>query len=168
MNGVVIWLTGLPSSGKSTLAGRLQRRLGEAGHACVQLDGDQMRAALVPRPGYDARSRDDFYATLGRLAGLFAAQGLAVIVSATAHRRAHRDEARRVAPRFVEVFVDVPADACALRDPKGLWTAARSGALRGLPGADVFYEPPKHPEVRARGGLDDRAVDEVLRHVTAG
>lgn len=167
MTGVVVWFTGLPSSGKSTLAARLADALRASARPCVLLDGDELRAALVPAPGYDAASRDAFYATLGHLAALVARQSLVAIVSATAHRRVHRDAARRAAPRFVEVFVDVPVEACARRDPKGLWAAARTGALRGLPGADLAYEPPPRPDVTANGGLDDRALEQVLRHVTA-
>lgn len=164
----MVWFTGLPSSGKSTLAARLADALRAVARPCVVLDGDEVRAALVPAPGYDPASRDAFYATLSRLAALVARQGLVAIVSATAHRQLHRAAARRVAPRFIEVFVDVPAEVCARRDPKGLWRAARSGTLRGLPGADVAYEPPRRPDVTATGGRDDSALGEVVRIVTAG
>lgn len=167
MTGAVVWFTGLPSSGKSTLAARLAERLRAQARACVVLDGDDVRAALVPKPGYDASSRDALYATLGRLAALCAGQGLVAIVSATAHRRIYRDAARPLTARFIEVFVDVPPEDCARRDAKGLWSAARSGALRGLPGADLAYEPPLRPEVTAGGGLDDAALDTVFRFVTA-
>ena len=112
MSGVVVWFTGLPSSGKTTLAGRVARALAAAGRAHCVLDGDAVRAALVPPPGYDAASRAAFYATLARLAALLARQGLVVLVPATAHRRAFRDDARALAPRFVEVFVSTDVDTC--------------------------------------------------------
>lgn len=161
--GTVIWITGLPASGKSTLAARLRERLEALGRMAVVLDGDAVREALVPRPGYSAEERDAFYQTLASLAGLLARQGLSVLVAATAPRRAHRAAARALAPRFVEVFVDVPAEECARRDPKGLWARARAGEAPTLPGAGAPYEPPEAPEVRAAGGEDAAAVEAVLR-----
>lgn len=163
--GAVVWITGLPSSGKSTLARRVSARLRAAGREPVLLDGDAVRAALVPPPGYDTAGRDAFYATLARLAATLARDGHLVLVAATASRRAHRAAARDLAPRFVEVWLDVPADECARRDPKGLWARARAGELPNLPGAGEPYEPPERPEVAARGGEDDGAVEEILRQL---
>src|SRR5215468_10133754 len=161
--GAVVWITGLPSSGKSTLAVRLQRQLVEAGRASCTLDGDEVRRALVPAPGYTPEARDDFYATLARLSALIAAQGLVVIVPATAHRAAYRAAARLLSPRFVEVHVAVPADECRRRDAKGLYAAA----VKGLPGDDLAYEAPAAPEVMAKGGLDDEAVGRVMDLLSA-
>ena len=160
--GAVVWITGLPGSGKSTLAARLSERLARAGRATALLDGDAVRGALVPAPGYAPAERDAFYATLGRLAALLSAQGLLVLVAATAPRRAHRDEARRLAPRFVEVWVRTSAEDCARRDTKGLWALGRSGAAPHLPGIGAPYEPPARPEVSAAGGEDREAVERVL------
>ncbi|HEY6106413.1 MAG TPA: adenylyl-sulfate kinase, partial [Anaeromyxobacteraceae bacterium] len=84
--GAVVWLTGLPASGKSTLAARLRERLEALGRMAVVLDGDAVREALVPRPGYSAEEREAFYQTLASLAGLLARQGLSVLVAATAPR----------------------------------------------------------------------------------
>lgn len=162
MSGAVVWITGLPSSGKSTLAGEISRRLGAAGRPACTLDGDEVRAAIVPAPGYTPEARDAFYATLARLAALIAGQGMVVIVPATAHRAAYRAEARALAPRFIEVYVDVGAEECSRRDAKGLYAATREGRAAGLPGADLGYEPPGAPEVVAGGGRDAAAVDRVL------
>lgn len=165
--GVVVWLTGLPSSGKSTLAALVARCLRAAGrHACV-LDGDEVRAALVPAPGYAPDARDAFYATLARLAALLAGQGFVVLVPATAHRAAYRAEARRRAPAFVEVFVDADPAECRRRDAKGLYAATQRGAATGLPGADLAYEPPTAPDVVAHGGQDEAAVAEILARLAA-
>jgi adenylylsulfate kinase len=154
----VVWVTGLPSSGKSTFAVRLQERLRELGRPSCTLDGDEVRRALVPAPGYTPEARDAFYATLARLAALVAAQGLVVVVPATAHRAAYRAEARALAPRFVEVHVAASPEECRRRDAKGLYAAGAAG----LPGADVTYEPAEAPDVVAAGGLDAAAVDGVL------
>jgi adenylylsulfate kinase len=165
MTGAVVWMTGLPSSGKSTLAALLRDRLVAEGRPAALLDGDAVREALVPRPGYSLAERDAFYATLARLAALLARQGLLVAVAATAHRRAHRAEARALAPRFVEVFLDVPAEECRRRDAKGLYAQAAAGGAPDLPGAGVGYEPPEVPEVVAHGGKDEAALREILRRL---
>ncbi|HUL59315.1 MAG TPA: adenylyl-sulfate kinase [Anaeromyxobacteraceae bacterium] len=161
--GAVVWVTGLPSSGKSTFAARLAGRLRAGGRPVALLDGDAVRAALVPAPGYDPAGRAAFYATLANLAALLAGGGLVAIVAATAHRRAFRDAARAAAPRFVEVLVDAAPEVCAARDAKGLWARARAGGAPELPGAGVAYERPVRPEVVARGGEDDAAVEAALR-----
>ncbi len=158
MSGAVVWVTGLPASGKSTLARRLRDRLRASGVAAAVLDGDAVRGALVPTPGYDPAGRAAFYETLGNLALAIAADGLVAIVAATAHRRAFRDRVRARAPRFVEVLVDVPPATCAARDPKGLWAQARAGGAPELPGVVVAYERPLAPEVVAHGGEDAAAV----------
>jgi adenylylsulfate kinase len=160
--GAVVWITGPPASGKSTLATAIQRALARRLQPCCVLDGDEVRAAIVPPHGYTPAERDCFYQTLARLAALLARQGLAVLVAATSHRRAHREQARALAPQLIEVYMRVPPEECERRDPKGLYTAARAGALSGLPGADIAYEAPTAPDVIARGGDDPEAVAQIL------
>lgn len=162
MTGTVIWFTGRPASGKTTLAAAVRERLVQLGRGVCVLDGDEVRAAIVPPPGYTAADRDDFYATLAGLAGMLAHQGLVVLVAATAHRRAFRDAARARAPRFVEVYVATPRGECEQRDVKHLYEDFAAGRLRGLPGVDVAYEAPQSPDVIARGGHDDEAVEAIL------
>ncbi len=159
MTGAVVWLTGPPAAGKSTLARALARRLRATGRVAIVLDGDTIRAALVPRPGYDEVARDGFYRTLGNLACVVATQGAIAIVAATAHRRAWRDAARAAAPRFVEVYVATPPELCRRRDPKGLYAAAGAGST--LPGAGVAYEPPVAPEVVVTPGGEGAALDAI-------
>jgi len=158
--GTVVWITGLPASGKSTLAAHVAARLRASRAPVVVLDGDAVREVIVPAHGYDPASRDAFYRTLAGLAALIAHQGAITIVPATAHLRTWRDQARSRAPRFVEVHVATPLEECRRRDPKGLY--ARAGDAGALPGAGADYEPPLHPEVVADGGDDDGAVRAVL------
>ena len=161
MTGAVVWLTGLPASGKSTLARRLAGALRARGAAVLVLDGDEVRELLVPAPGHDDAGRDAFYTTLARLAAHAAAQGLVAIVPATAHRRAWRELARRLAPRYLEVHVATPLTECERRDPKGLY--GNPDARVRLPGVGVAYEPPEAADVVARGGQDDIAVASIER-----
>lgn len=168
MTGAVVWVTGLPSAGKSTLARRIQARLAARGLGAALLDGDEVRRCLVPGPGHLPAERDAFYETLARLAALLARQGLVALVAATAHRQAHRDRGRELAPRFLEVFVRTPAAECERRDAKGLYALFREGKAPLLPGPGVPYEAPAAPEVVAEGGEDERAVDEVEARIAGG
>jgi adenylylsulfate kinase len=161
-SGCVVWFTGRPSSGKSTLAKRAAEALRARHRETCVLDGDAVRAALVPAFGYDEGSRRDFYTSLANLAVLLAKQGLVVLVPATAHRERFRDYARASAPRFIEVYVDTPAAEVERRDSKGLYEAARTGWTREVPGADVAYEPPPAPDVHASGGKDPAALELLL------
>jgi adenylylsulfate kinase len=159
VTGAVVWLTGLPASGKSTLAARLATRLRESRRAVLVLDGDDVRAAMVPSPGYDEAARDGFYGTLANLAALAARQGLIALVPATAHRRRWRALARAAAPRFVEVHVATSLDECRRRDPRGVYARAD---LTAVPGVGVPYEAPDAADVVAPTGDDPVAADRVL------
>ncbi|HET9991875.1 MAG TPA: adenylyl-sulfate kinase [Kofleriaceae bacterium] len=157
MSGAIVWFTGLPASGKTTLAERLRAQLAEHGRTAIVLDGDTMRDVLGVH-GYGEADRAAFYRTLGQLAALIANQGVVVLVPATAPQREHRDPARRGDHRFVEVWVDAPLAECEARDFKDLYARAHRGELHDVPGVGVPFEPPEHPDVIARGGLDDAAL----------
>ena len=159
--GAVVWLTGLPASGKTTFAKALQAALIEAGHVPAMLDGDRVRAALVPTPGYSDGARDHFYATLANLAVMLAEEGLIVLVPASANRRSYRERARSFASRFIEVYVSTTLDTCIARDPKGLYAGAKTGGSN-VPGIGAEYEAPEQPDVVAEGGKDLGAVGKVL------
>ncbi len=164
-SGIVFYFTGPPSSGKSRLARNVAQKLTEQGVLPVVLDGDQLRAALSPPPGYDSAARDAFYDTLAKMSALFARQGHVVLVAATAHLRRYRDRARAEAPRFAEVLLETPLEECHRRDSKGLYEKVREGALTNVPGADLAYEPPHEPELRASGGDDERVCESICERV---
>lgn len=155
--GVVVWITGLPSAGKSTFARRLSREMTRRNASVCVLDGDDVREALRAH-SHTAEDRAAFYEILARLAALLAAQGLVVLVPATAHRRAFRERARELAPAFVEAWIDTPVEESMRRDTKGLYRAQASGRASDVPGADALYEPPLAADVRALGGDDTVAV----------
>jgi adenylylsulfate kinase len=160
--GGIVWFTGLPSSGKTTLARRVRDHFVRTGRASVLLDSDPLRD-LLGAHSYAPEDRDRFYGSLAALAGLLANQGIVVLVAATAPRREARDRARGEVGdgRFVEVWVRTPLADCEARDPKGLYARARRGEASELPGVGVAYEPPLSPEVIADGGFDDAAVAAV-------
>ncbi|MDX2088401.1 MAG: adenylyl-sulfate kinase [Kofleriaceae bacterium] len=160
--GAVIWFTGLPASGKTTLAAHVRAALTSPS---ILLDSDELRVALG-MSGYSDDERAAFYRALAGLAALLARQGHLVLVAATAPRRTHRDHARTLAPRFIEVWVRVDPSTCAERDPKGLYAKARRGDAPTMPGAGERYEPPLVPDVIANGGEDTSAVDALVRLVS--
>lgn len=157
---MLVWLTGLPGSGKTTLARAFAQHLRAAGEVAFVLDGDELRAHL--HDGYDDAGRERFHATLRWLARLAVDGGALVIVSATAHHRAWRDAARAEVASFVEVWLSADRGVCAARDPKGLWRAAAEGRITGLPGADAIYEAPLAPDLVI---APDVPVTEAVRHL---
>ncbi len=144
--GIVIWLTGRPAGGKTTLAQALIPLLAQRGYRPVLVDSDQFREILTPEPAYTPAERDWFYKVLGQLAAWLAQQDLCAIVAATAHRRAYRQWARAIAPRFLEVYVQCPLAIAQARDPKGIYARAAAGQAGRVPGIGVPYEPPLEPE----------------------
>ena len=167
MSGVVVWICGLPSSGKSTLAVRVRELLRERRVPACLLDGDEARREVFPSLGYGEHDREAFYAGLASLAALLARDDLIVIVAATAHRRLFRERARAKAPRFLEVFVDADAEECRARDAKGLYAASRDTMKGSLPGVHVAFEPPHAPDIVARGGHDEAAAAAIVRSATS-
>jgi adenylylsulfate kinase len=162
--GFVVWLTGLPASGKSTLAQELRYRLAERGLHSVILDSDELRAVLTPNPTYSAEERDWFYAAMVDLAAWLARNGVNVLVADTAHRRAYRQRARAQIRRFAEAYVCCPPDACQARDRKGIYQRAASGQAEHVPGMGAPYAPPLAPEAVVDTGRQPsgQAADIVL------
>jgi adenylylsulfate kinase-like enzyme len=136
-----LWLTGHSGAGKSAIARELVRRLHERGVEVSALESDVMRTQLTPFPRYDEADRDFFYGCLAKIGIALVEEGRAVVLDATANRRAYRDAARERIARFAEVFVDTPLDVCVARDPKGLYRH----------GMKIPYEPPLAPELRVSG-----------------
>jgi adenylylsulfate kinase len=161
--GFAIWLTGLPSSGKTTLAHALRRLLNERGIAVQILDSDQLRRRLTPNPTYSAEERDWFYDIITFLAELLTTNGVNVLIAATAPRRAYRQAARERIARFAEIYVQCPPEICRARDPKGLWERADRGEITNLPGAGGLYEAPAAPESRVDTAR--HSAGEAARHI---
>lgn len=142
-----IWLTGLPASGKSTIAAALKPKLEAAGHVVEALESDAVRRILTPAPTYSREERDLFYRALAFMGSRLVAHGVTVIFDATANRRAYRDFARTLIPRFIEVAVVCPLDLCMKRDYKGTYQRGQRGESLTVPGLQDPYEAPVHPDV---------------------
>jgi adenylylsulfate kinase len=145
--GFAVWITGLPSSGKSSVTGELVQELHELGVPVLVLESDEMRAILTPEATYSPAERDRFYQTLVLIGALATRNGINVIFDATANRRAYREHARSVIPAFIEAYIECPLEVCMNRDPKGIYGRARSGAASTVPGLQMPYEPPLSPEI---------------------
>ena len=166
--GATVWLTGLPASGKSTIAAELERRLVESGRPAYLLDGDNVRHGLSDDLGFEAGDRSEHIRRVAHVARLLADAGVVAVVSLVSPTKADRQLARDLHDAagldFHEVFVSTPVEECERRDPKGLYAKARAGKLPGFTGVDAPYESPEAPEFEfdtsAEGGED--AVGRIL------
>jgi adenylylsulfate kinase len=163
--GATLWLTGLPSSGKSTIASALEQVIVQRGVPCYRLDGDNIRFGLNKNLGFSAEDRKENIRRIGEVARLFADAGLIAVTSFISPYRTDRDEARALHAAaglpFFEVFVDAPVAVCEERDPKGLYRKARAGEIKGFTGVDDPYEPPSAPELHLH--TDRMSVEESVR-----
>lgn len=146
--GVTVWLTGLPSAGKSTIAYALEKRLIDEGRPVEVLDGDVVRSYLTKGLGFSKADRDENVRRVGWVANLLSRNGITVLCALVSPYRALRDELRELHDgRFIEVHVATPLGVCSQRDVKGLYEKHREGKLTGLTGVDDPYEPPLAPEI---------------------
>jgi bifunctional enzyme CysN/CysC len=157
---LVVWLTGLPGSGKSTIADLVERALHARGRHTYTLDGDNLRFGLNRDLGFSEADRVENIRRAGEVARLLADAGLVVLCSFISPYRAERDALRERlgAGEFFEVFVDTPLDACIARDPKGLYARALAGEIPNFTGVNAPYETPEAPELVLRTA--DRAPEE--------
>ena len=149
--GCTIWLTGLPSSGKSTIGFSLEHVFVQQGRLAYVLDGDNIRHGLNKNLGFSAEDRAENIRRIGEVAKLFADAGVVTIASFVSPYRADRDAVRTLHDEaglpFIEVFVDTPVEECEKRDPKGLYKKARSGEIPNFTGVSDPYEAPTKAEV---------------------
>ena len=145
--GFVIWLTGLPGSGKTTIAKEVAKLLAEKGLDVEILDGDEMRKVLSPEAGFSREDRERHIRRVAYVASLLAKHGVATIVSLISPYRSAREYARSLVKNFIEVYVKCPLEVCMQRDPKGLYKKALAGEIRDLTGLQDVYEEPQNPEV---------------------
>lgn len=163
--GVTVWLTGLPSSGKSTVAGALAGALHDRGLLSVVLDGDNIRHGLNSDLGFSPADRTENIRRIAEVAKLLTSFGLINIVAFISPYAADREKARSMQADgdFIEVFVDAPLEVAESRDPKGLYRKAREGLLPEFTGVSAPYEAPLEPEVHLQTDIQD--PDECAREI---
>ncbi|MEV6014484.1 MULTISPECIES: adenylyl-sulfate kinase [unclassified Streptomyces] len=151
-SGATVWLTGLPSAGKTTIAYELAGRLREQGHRVEVLDGDEIREFISAGLGFSREDRHTNVQRIGFLAELLARNGVKTLVPVIApyadSREAVRERHQENGTTYLEVHVATPVEVCSVRDVKGLYAKQAAGELTGLTGVDDPYEAPKAPDLR--------------------
>lgn len=165
--GATVWFTGLPASGKSTLAARLTVQLVESGVLAYRLDGDNVRHGLCGDLGFSHADREENIRRAAEVARLMSDAGVVTVVSLVSPYAASRAAARAIHADaglpFVEVWVSTPLAECERRDPKGLYARARRGEVAHMTGIDDPYEAPEAPDVEIDLDCDhDAAIDRLV------
>ena len=147
MKGFVLWFTGLPCSGKTTLSMAVEKKLRSAGHPVESLDGDAFRKELCPDLGFSKKDRIANISRVAYVASLLSRNGVATLVSFVSPYREMREKARSRIENFIEVYVRCPLEVCEKRDVKGMYRLARAGKIKDFTGVSDPYEAPSHPEI---------------------
>jgi len=160
--GFAVWITGIPASGKSTIARSLVEKLESRGMRAVVLESDELRKILTPSPTYSPEERSHFYRMMVLIGDLIVRSGVNVIFDATANKRSFRDHARSLIMKFMEVYIRCPLDVCIKRDPKGIYSQAASGKATTVPGVQTPYEPPINPDVTLDGQATPESAADII------
>jgi len=165
MNGFTLWFTGLPCSGKSTLAERVEEILLERGMNVEVLDGDEVRKNLTKGLGYSKEDRDTNIRRIGWVCKLLSRNGAVAIAAAISPYAEIRNEVRASVDRFVEVYVKAELDSLVERDVKGMYKKAIAGEIKNFTGVDDPYEPPEKPEVLVDTDKEtvEESTDKIIR-----
>ena len=145
--GFAVWLTGLPCSGKTTLAEALKKELRDRGLFPRILDGDALRKTLSADLGYSPEDRKTHIRRVTTMARALVDSGIPAIIAVISPHQALREEARMRIKPLAEVYVRCPLSTCESRDVKGLYRRARNGEIQDFTGISSPYEPPKWPDV---------------------
>jgi adenylylsulfate kinase len=164
-NGRVVWITGLPSSGKTTISIELEKRLFESDVLVYRLDGDIVRKGLSVDLGFSAEDRTENIRRIGEVSRLFMDATFHVIVAFISPYRKDRDRIRNLIDRgrFVEVFLDCPLSICEKRDVKGMYKKARDGNIKKFTGISSPYESPENPEIHLR--THEQSIEESVNQI---
>ena len=166
--GILIWLTGLSGSGKSTIASLLEEKLHSKGKLTYLLDGDNIRHGLNSDLDFSQEARIENIRRIKEVANLFVDAGLITISSFISPYKREREKIRElIGDRFIEVYVKCDLETCEERDPKGLYKKAREGQIKNFTGIDSLYEEADKPEITIDTKLlsPDKAVEEIIGHI---
>jgi len=164
----VLWFTGLPCSGKSTLADMTYHYLLGKKHRVERLDGDAVRSAL-PDTGFTREERNAHIRRIGYLSSMLEKNGITVIASFVSPYRDARRYVRAMCTNFIEIFVEASVEECEKRDTKKLYEKARAGIIINFTGIDDPYESPKNPEIKisTENISRENAVEQIINYLKA-
>jgi len=165
MNGVTVWFTGLPCSGKTTLALKLSAELKKRGILCEDLDGDVTRKYLSKGLGFSKEDRDENIRRVGFVCSLLTKHGAVTTAAFVSPYRSIRAEIREMIGNFVEVYVKCSLDKCIERDVKGMYKKAIAGEIKNFTGISDPFEEPEKPELVIES--DKETEDESLKRLLA-
>jgi len=160
--GLCLWLTGLPCSGKTTIAVELVKRLEKELHRTEYLDGDIVRKSVCADLGFSKEDRDENITRITLVASFLIKKAVTICAFVSPYKEA-RNKARQRMDRFVEVYVDCPVDTCIKRDVKGMYAKALKGEIKGFTGIDGPYEAPDKPEIICY--TDKESIDESVSKI---
>ena len=166
MNGFTVWFTGLPSSGKSTLAKVLRDEIEKKNRHVEILDGDEVRLRLSKGLGFSKEDRDENIRRISYVAKIITRCGAVAITCAISPYKSLRQEARQEIQDFIEVFVDCELDQCIKRDLKGLYKKALSGEIKNFTGISDPYEKPDNPEITVN--TSSETIEQSLKIIVNG
>jgi len=146
----VLWLTGLPCSGKTTIGQALYREIKRRGLLVRHLDGDVVRKEMNKDLGFSKKDRDKNLEIISSLAKKLNKQGVIVVASFVSPYKDQRERIRKKIENFIEIYINAPLDVCEKRDVKGLYKRARLGKIKNLTGISDPYEAPEHPQLELK------------------
>jgi len=145
--GFTVWFTGLPCSGKTTVADKVAEQLKEKGYTVERLDGDIVRQSLTSDLGFSKEDRDENIKRVTFVAKLLTRSGVAVLATFVSPYQERRNKSRKEIGNFVEIYTRCPVDVCMKRDKKGMYKKALAGKIKDFTGVNDPYEEPENPEV---------------------
>jgi adenylyl-sulfate kinase len=161
--GFVLWFTGLPCSGKTTVADKVAEKLKAIGMKVERLDGDIVRKSLTRDLGFSKEDRDKNIERVTFVAKMLSRNGVAVLPAFVSPYIGARDNARKETTNFIEVYVKCSVEECEKRDVKGMYKKAREGIIKDFTGVDDPYEEPPNPEIVLEA--DKETVEESVNNV---
>jgi adenylylsulfate kinase len=166
--GCVVWLTGLPGSGKTTLAKIIETQINALGLRSEVLDGDEVRKNLSPELGFSKQDRETHARRVVYISKLLSKNGIITLVALISPYRMFRNHAREtIGTGFIEIWVKASSETCRMRDPKGLYKKATEGKVSNLTGVQDPYEPPLNPEliIETETETREQSADKIMNYL---